>query len=29
MRIRLLPPPTPDGLPGVVVLNTCETGVQC
>jgi hypothetical protein len=29
MRIRLLPPPTPDGLPGVVVLNTCETGIQC
>ena len=29
MRIRLLPPPTPGGLPGVVVLNTCETGIQC
>jgi hypothetical protein len=29
MRIRLLPPPTPDGLPGVVVLKTCETGVHC
>jgi hypothetical protein len=29
MRIRLLPPPTPDGLPGVVVLNVCETGTTC
>jgi Lysyl oxidase len=29
MRIRLLPPPTPNGLPGVVVLNTCETGTKC
>jgi lysyl oxidase len=29
MRIRLLPPPTPDDLPSVVVLNTCETGIQC
>lgn len=29
VRIRLLSPPTPDGLPGVVVLRTCETGVRC
>jgi hypothetical protein len=29
MRIRLLPPPAPGGLPGLVVLNTCETGIQC
>lgn len=29
LRIRLLPPPTPDGLPGVEVLKGCETGVRC
>jgi hypothetical protein len=29
LRIRLLPPPTPDGLPSVVVLKTCEIGIQC
>ena len=29
MRIQLLPPPTPGALPGVVVLHTCETGIQC
>jgi hypothetical protein len=29
MRIRLLPPPTPTDLPGVLVLNTCETGTSC
>jgi hypothetical protein len=29
MRIRLLPPPAPNGLPGVLVLNTCETGINC
>jgi Lysyl oxidase len=29
MRIRLLPPPTPGDLPGVVVLDTCETGTHC
>jgi hypothetical protein len=29
MRIRLLPPPTPNDLPGVAVLKTCETGAHC
>ena len=29
VRIRLTAPPTPGGLPGVVVLKTCETGVRC
>jgi lysyl oxidase len=29
MRISLLPPAAPNGLPGVVVLKTCETGIQC
>jgi len=29
MRIRLLPPSTQDGLPGVAVLKTCETGTRC
>jgi hypothetical protein len=29
MRIRLLPPPAPGDLPGLVVLNTCEEGIQC
>jgi hypothetical protein len=29
VRIRLLPPPAPGGLPGVVVLKTCESGVRC
>jgi hypothetical protein len=29
MRIRLLPPPTPDDLPGLEVLKTCETGIRC
>ena len=29
MRIRLLPPPTPNDLPSVVVLKTCEKGVRC
>jgi hypothetical protein len=29
MRIRLLPPPTPSDLPGLIVLNTCETGDRC
>jgi hypothetical protein len=29
MRIRLLPPPTPTGLPGVQVLAICETGTRC
>jgi lysyl oxidase len=29
MRIRLLPPSTPNGLPGLVVLKTCDTGIQC
>ena len=29
VRIRLLPPPTPGELPGVVVLKTCESGVRC
>jgi hypothetical protein len=29
MRIRLLPPPTPAGLPGLQVLAICETGTRC
>jgi hypothetical protein len=29
MRIRLLPPPTPNDLPGVRVLAICETGTRC
>ena len=29
MRIRLVAPATPNGLPGLVVLRTCETGVRC
>jgi hypothetical protein len=29
MRIRLLPPPMPNELPGLIVLKTCETGIQC
>jgi hypothetical protein len=29
LRIRLLAPPTPNDLPGVVVLKTCETGIRC
>jgi hypothetical protein len=29
VRIRLTAPATPGGLPGVVVLRTCETGVRC
>jgi hypothetical protein len=29
LRIRLLAPPTTDGLPTVLVLKTCETGIQC
>jgi hypothetical protein len=29
VRIRLLAPPTPNDLPGVVVLRTCETGTHC
>jgi lysyl oxidase len=29
LRIRLLPPPTPEDLPGVQVLKTCETGTRC
>jgi hypothetical protein len=29
LRIRLLAPPAPGELPGVVVLNTCETGIHC
>jgi hypothetical protein len=29
LRIRLLAPPAPGELPGVVVLSTCETGVHC
>ena len=29
MRIRLLPPPTPNDLPGVRVLAICETGTHC
>jgi hypothetical protein len=29
LRIRLLPPPTANGLPGVEVLGTCETGIHC
>jgi hypothetical protein len=29
MRIRLQPPPTPTGLPGVQVLAICETGTRC
>jgi hypothetical protein len=29
MRIRLLPPPTPEDLPAVQVLATCETGTKC
>jgi Lysyl oxidase len=29
LRIRVLPPPTPSDLPGVLVLETCETGTHC
>ena len=29
VRIRLTAPATPGGLPGVVVLRTCETGTRC
>jgi hypothetical protein len=29
VRIRLTAPATPGGLPGVVVLRTCETGIRC
>jgi Lysyl oxidase len=29
MRIRILPPSAPGDLPGLVVLNTCEVGIQC
>jgi hypothetical protein len=29
VRIRLTAPATPGGLPGVVVLKTCETGIRC
>jgi Lysyl oxidase len=29
MRIRLSAPATPNGLPGLVVLKTCETGIRC
>lgn len=29
MRIRLVPPPTPNDLPGLVVLNICERGIHC
>jgi Lysyl oxidase len=29
MRFRLLPPPTPNDLPGVRVLAICETGTHC
>jgi hypothetical protein len=29
MRIKLLAPATPNGLPGLVVLRTCETGIRC
>ena len=29
LRIRLLPPPTPDVLPGVLVLKICESGIRC
>jgi hypothetical protein len=29
LRIRLLPPATPTDLPGVLVLETCETGTRC
>jgi len=29
LRIRLLPAPTTDGLPTVLVLKTCETGIRC
>jgi Lysyl oxidase len=29
VRIRLTAPATPGGLPGVMVLKTCETGIRC
>jgi hypothetical protein len=29
VRVRLTAPATPNGLPGVVLLKTCETGVRC
>ena len=29
LRIRLLPPTAPTEPPGVLVLNTCETGTRC
>jgi hypothetical protein len=29
MRIRLVPPATPSDPPSVMVLQTCETGMQC
>jgi Lysyl oxidase len=29
VRIRLVAPATPNGLPGLVVLKTCETGIRC
>ncbi len=29
VRIRLTAPAAPGGLPGVVVLRTCETGIRC
>jgi Lysyl oxidase len=29
MRIRLVPPATPTDPPGVIVLQTCETGTHC
>jgi Lysyl oxidase len=28
-RIRLLPPASPNDLPGILVLRTCETGTRC
>jgi hypothetical protein len=29
LRIRVLPPPTPNDLPGVQILKTCETATHC
>ena len=29
LRIRLLPPSATNGLPTVVILKTCETGIEC
>jgi hypothetical protein len=29
VRIQLVPPPTPNDLPGVQVLRTCEEGTHC